>query len=133
MSSKVIGLDRLNRKLALLPIAARRRIREAMQQGADEIVATMRALVPTDSGDLKNSIDWTWGSAPKGALTIATVRGQGMRITGSENTITIYAGNADAYFFITRASWNSVRQRTLLAACSRAQRYRQSPHRHSSL
>jgi HK97 gp10 family phage protein len=98
MSSKVIGLDRLNRKLALLPVAARRRIREAMQQGADEIVAMMKALVPTDSGDLKNSIDWTWGTAPKGALTIATVRGQGMRNTGSENTITIYAGNADAYY-----------------------------------
>ncbi|MDW9735147.1 HK97 gp10 family phage protein [Sinorhizobium meliloti] len=98
MTTKVNGLDKLNRKLALLPIVARKRIREAMQQGADEIVRMMKSLVPTDSGALKNSIDWTWGSAPKGALTIATVRGQGMRNTGSENTITIYSGNADAYY-----------------------------------
>ncbi|MQU69101.1 HK97 gp10 family phage protein [Sinorhizobium meliloti] len=98
MTAKVIGLDRLNRKFALLPMAARRRIREAMEQAANEIVAMMKSLVPSDSGALKNSIDWTWGSAPKGALTIATIRGQGMRNTGSENTITIYAGNADAYY-----------------------------------
>ncbi|RVI58535.1 HK97 gp10 family phage protein [Sinorhizobium meliloti] len=98
MTAKVIGLDKLNRKLALLPIVARKRIREAMQQGADEIVAMMKSLVPKASHELENSIDWTWGSAPKGALTIATVRGQGMRNTGSENTITIYAGNADAYY-----------------------------------
>lgn len=97
MTTKVIGLDKLNRKLALLPIVARKRIREAMQQGADEIVAMMKSLVAVDSGDLRDSIGWTWGSAPKGALTIATVRGQGMRSTGGENIITIYAGNADAY------------------------------------
>lgn len=44
MTAKVIGLDKLNRKLALLPIVARKRIREAMQQGADEIVAMMSRL-----------------------------------------------------------------------------------------
>ncbi|THK38107.1 HK97 gp10 family phage protein [Ensifer sp. MPMI2T] len=98
MTTKVIGLDRLNRKLALLPIAAQRKIRDAMEQGADEIVAMMKALVPEKSGDLKGSIAWTWGDAPKGALTIATVRGRGVRSTGSENLITIYAGNADAYY-----------------------------------
>lgn len=96
--AKVIGLDRLNRKLSLLPLAARRRIREAMGQGADELVATMKSLVPVDNGDLRDSIAWTWGAAPKGALTIATVRGRGMRNTGSENTITVYAGNADAFW-----------------------------------
>ena len=95
--AKVQGLDRLNRKLALLPLVARRKIREAMEQGAEQIVSMMRALVPVDSGSLKNSIGWTWGAAPKGAMTIATVRGRGMRNTGSENLITIYAGNADAY------------------------------------
>ncbi|MDX0426863.1 HK97 gp10 family phage protein [Sinorhizobium medicae] len=96
--TKVVGLDRLNRKLALLPIVAQRKIRDAMEDGAAEIVRMMKSLVPTDSAALKNSIDWTWGSAPKSALTIATVRGQGIRSTGSENTIAIYAGNADAYY-----------------------------------
>ena len=98
MTTKVIGLDRLNRKLALLPIAAQRRIRDAMADGADEIVAMMKGLVAVDSGDLKESIAWTWGDAPKGALTIATVRGRGVRNTGGENTITIYAGNAEAFY-----------------------------------
>jgi HK97 gp10 family phage protein len=98
MTAKIQGLDRLNRKLAQLPMVARKRIREAMEQGADEIVAMMKALVPEKSGDLKDSIAWTWGAAPKGALTLATVRGRGVRSTGSENTITIYAGNAEAYY-----------------------------------
>jgi len=96
--TKVIGLDRLSRKLALLPIVAQRKIRDAMEDGAREIVATMKSLVSVDSGDLRDSINWTWGSAPKGALTLATVRGSGVRTTGSENTITIYAGNAEAYY-----------------------------------
>lgn len=96
--ANIIGLDRLNRKLSALPNIARKRIREAMAHGADEIVAVMKSLVAEDSGDLKNSIDWTWGSAPRGAMTIATVRGQGMRNTGSENTISIYAGNAKAFY-----------------------------------
>jgi HK97 gp10 family phage protein len=96
--TKIEGLDRLNRKLARLPIVAQRKIRDAMSDGADEIVAMMKALVPVDSGDLKDSIAWTWGSAPKGALTLATVRGRGIRSTGSENTITIYAGNSEAWY-----------------------------------
>ncbi|MBD9542947.1 HK97 gp10 family phage protein [Ensifer sp. ENS04] len=98
MTTKVIGLDRLNKKLALLPIAAQRKIRDAMEDGAREIVAMMKSLVSVDSGDLRDSIDWTWGAAPKGSLTIASVRGRGMSSTGSENTITIFAGNADAYY-----------------------------------
>lgn len=96
--AQVQGLDRLNRKLALLPIVAQRKIRDAMQDGAREIVAMMKSLVSVDSGDLRNSIDWTWGAAPKGSLTIATVRGRGMSSTGSENTITIYAGDAEAFY-----------------------------------
>ena len=94
MANQIHGLDRLNKKLARLPLVAQKRIREAMEQGANEIVAMMKSLVPTDSGALRNSISWTWGAAPKGALTLATVKGKG----GSDNTITIFAGNADAYY-----------------------------------
>lgn len=97
--AKIEGLDRLNRKLAALPSAARKRIREAMEQGASEVVSMMKSLVPVGgSGDLKNSIDWTWGAAPKGAMSIGTVRARGLGATGSENLITIYAGNAEAYY-----------------------------------
>lgn len=93
MAGKIEGLDRLNRKLRALPIVAQKRIREAMEQGADEIVRMMKSLCPTDSGDLRDSIAWTWGSAPKGAMTLAKVTQ-----TGSENTLTIYAGNAEAFY-----------------------------------
>ena len=93
MANKIEGLDRLNRKLRALPIVAQKRIREAMAQGADEIVAMMKSLCPTDSGDLRDSIAWTWGKAPKGAMTLAKVTQ-----TGGENTLTIYAGNAEAFY-----------------------------------
>lgn len=92
--AKVIGLDRLNRKLAALPAAAQKRIREAMEASAKEIVAMMRALVPTDSGALRDSINWTWGNAPKGALTLAKVS----QVGSGENVLTIYAGDKDAYY-----------------------------------
>lgn len=93
MAGKIEGLDRLNRKLRALPIVAQKRIREAMEQGADEIVRMMKSLCPTDSGDLQRSIAWTWGRAPKGAMTLAKVTQ-----TGGENTLTIYAGNAEAFY-----------------------------------
>lgn len=97
--AKIDGLDRLNRKLAALPVAAKKRIREAMEQGASEIVSMMKSLVPVgSSGDLKESIDWTWGEAPKGAMTLARVRSRGAGATGSENLITIYAGNAKGFY-----------------------------------
>ncbi|PDS67962.1 MULTISPECIES: HK97-gp10 family putative phage morphogenesis protein [Rhizobium] len=87
------GLKELQRKLDRLPAVAKARIREAMEQGADEIVSMMRSLVPTDSGDLRDSIAWTWGRAPKGALTLGKVQS-----VGGDLTITVYAGNATAYY-----------------------------------
>lgn len=96
--NKIEGLDRLNRKLARLPAAAQKAIRDAMEQGADEIVAMAKNLCPVDDGALRESIGWTWGRAPKGALAIATVTRYRSGGSGTENTITIYAGNADAYY-----------------------------------
>lgn len=93
LMAKVEGLDRLRRKLQALPVAARRRIREAMEKGADEIVAMMKSLVPVDTGGLARSIGWTWGAAPKGALTIGKIRG----VSGADNIITIYAGDAENF------------------------------------
>ncbi len=87
------GLKELQRKLDRLPAVAKARIREAMEQGADEIVSMMRSLVPTDSGDLRDSIAWTYGRAPKGALTLGKVQS-----VGGDLTITVYAGNATAFY-----------------------------------
>lgn len=88
-STTIIGLDRLHKKLKKLPPAAEKRIKEAMEQGANEIVALMKSLVAVDSGDLRDSIGWTWGERPKYSQAIATVKS-----TDGKLALTIYAGNS---------------------------------------
>lgn len=88
------GLDRLNRKLTkTIPEAAYRRVKEALEQSANEAVAVMKSLVPVDSGELRDSIAWTWGDAPKGTIAIATSKAK-----AGDLRITIYAGGSDAYW-----------------------------------
>lgn len=85
------GLKQLQRKLDRLPDAVKMRIREAMEQGAEEIVSLAKSLAPYSS--LKDSIGWTWGRAPKGAITLAKVE-----TTGGDLTITVFAGNSETYW-----------------------------------
>ncbi|MFK0338715.1 HK97-gp10 family putative phage morphogenesis protein [Agrobacterium deltaense] len=92
--TKILNLDRLNRKLAKLPAIAKQMIRQAMEAKANEIVAMMKNLVPVDDGTLRDSIGWTWGKAPKGALTLASVQATG----DNDMTLTIYAGDKDAFY-----------------------------------
>lgn len=90
----VLGLKSLNRKLTqTIPERVRIRTRAAMEKGADEIVAMAKSLVPVDSGDLRDSIGWTWGDAPKGSIVLASSAPD----RGGER-ITIYAGNDEAYY-----------------------------------
>jgi HK97 gp10 family phage protein len=93
MTAKIIGLQKLQKKLDALPGKVKARIREAMEEGAKEIVALAKSLVPADSGALRDSIGWTWGRAPKAAMTIGKVQS-----TGGDLTITIYAGNSEAFY-----------------------------------
>ncbi len=92
--TKILNLDRLRRKLALLPEVARDRIRLAMERQANNIVSMMKNLVPVDDGKLRDSIGWTWGKAPKGAIVIASVKASAV----DSMTITIYAGDSEAYY-----------------------------------
>ncbi|OHV84159.1 HK97-gp10 family putative phage morphogenesis protein [Rhizobium sp. LCM 4573] len=93
MADRIIGLTKLQQKLKRLPLVVKEQIRKAMEQGAEEIVDLAKSLVPVDSGALKNSIGWTWGRAPRGAMTLGTVQS-----VGGDLTITIYAGDADAWY-----------------------------------
>lgn len=86
------GVKSLARKLRDMPGPVREASRKALADGAEQITEMMRSLVPVDSGDLKNSIGWTWGKAPKGAFAIATAKD----ISG--NILTIFAGNAKAFY-----------------------------------
>lgn len=92
--SKILNLARLNRKLARLPVVAKQHIRAEMEKVADDIVAMMKSLVAVDDGDLRDSIGWTWGKAPKGSLAVSTVKAS----LGGDLTITIYAGSSEAYY-----------------------------------
>lgn len=92
MTTKLIGKDDLARKIRALPDAVKREIRAAMEKGANEIVAMMKNLVPVDSGDLRNSIGWTYGAAPAGSLVVKTIAGP------DDLRITIFAGNEAAYY-----------------------------------
>ncbi|MCV0396960.1 MAG: HK97 gp10 family phage protein [Rhizobiaceae bacterium] len=88
----VQGLRSLNRKLTkTIPDRVRQRTRAAMERGADEIVAMAKSLVPVAEGDLRDSIGWTWGDAPKGATVLA----QSEPTAGGER-ITIYAGGTNS-------------------------------------
>jgi HK97 gp10 family phage protein len=91
VASNIKGLKSLQQKLARLPDKVKIRIRAAMEAGADEIIAMMKALVAVDDGNLRDSINWTWGSAPSGSISVASV------ISG-DLTITIYAGDDYAYY-----------------------------------
>lgn len=92
----VKGISDLNKKAAAIPKRIEKAARGAMEAGADELVAMMKRLVPTDTGDLRDSIGWTWGNAPKGAkvITQSPPDERGLRIT-------VYAGNDKAFY----ASW----------------------------
>ena len=91
--------------------------RKAMEKGAQEMVDMAKRLVPVESGSLRDSINWTWGEAPKGATVLAesTPTERGLKIT-------VYATDfkarwlefgtvkmrAQPYFF---PSWRTLRKR----------------------
>lgn len=88
------GLSKLQQKLAALPAAVKEEISKAMEQGAQEIVDFARRLVPVDEMTLYESIGWTWGEPPEGALVLARSKrrqGDGLRIT-------VYAGGGEAFY-----------------------------------
>lgn len=93
--AKVIGQERLRKKLHELVNVGKAEIKKAMETSADEIVSLAKGLVPADTGSLRDSIGWTWGKAPKGVLTLGKVKSDAV---DSGFTITIYAGNSEAFY-----------------------------------
>ncbi|NMG39888.1 HK97 gp10 family phage protein [Chelativorans sp. ZYF759] len=100
--AKVQGLDRLKRKLTQsIPQRAKAVTRQAMEKSAEEIVKSMRQLVPVKTGRLRDSIGWTWGDAPEGAVVV----GSSAPVGAGTMKITIYAGirgnnNYDQGFYV---------------------------------
>ena len=92
MTAKVLGVARLKAQLKALPKAAETAVRAAIAKSADEIVASAKSFVPVDRGDLRDSIGWAWGLAPKGSVALGSVKG------GEALTATIFAGDDKAYY-----------------------------------
>lgn len=85
------GLPRLKAKLERLRTQTASDVAPAMGRAAQLIVDMMKRQVPVHEGDLRDSIGWTFGDAPKGALTVASSRVGTLRVT-------IFAGDEKAFY-----------------------------------
>jgi HK97 gp10 family phage protein len=97
VTAKIIGEEALLRKLTLIPVTLRGRVKDAMADQADDIVAMMRRLCPVEPGkpDLKDTIGWRWGGkAPKGAVALGTLHAE----QAEDLVITIYAGDNQTFY-----------------------------------
>ena len=90
---------RLRARLAKIPDIAREAAASAMEECAAEIVAEMKMLAPVDSGDLRDSIGWTWGDIPAGSFMIDEIRsGKNAGQQYATLRIKIYAGSREAFY-----------------------------------
>ena len=78
----------LSERLKGIPEAVVRDVQPALIKGAEEVAATIRALVPVDEGDLKASVTVT---AP-GQITPAYAEGGGKRTAGTNQAL-VTVGN----------------------------------------
>lgn len=90
---------RIVAKLKQIPAVAVDAARVAMEEGAEEVCDYMRQLVPHKSGDLRNSINWTWGDLPPGTFMVDEIRsGSNQGDQYATLRIKIYAGSKDAFY-----------------------------------
>lgn len=86
-------------RLKQIPDVAVDAARQAMEEGAQEIVDAMRAAAPFKSGDLRSSIGWTWGDLPPGTFMIDEIRsGKNQGEQYATLRLKIYAGSSDAFY-----------------------------------
>lgn len=85
------GLPQLKAKLQRLRDETAKDVAPTLGLAADKVVDMMKRLVPVDSGDLRDSIGWTFGSAPEGSLKIASARSGVL-------TVTIFAGSEKVFW-----------------------------------
>lgn len=70
-----------------------------MEEGAQEIVDAMKKAAPVQTGDLRDSIGWTWGEVPAGSFVIDEIRsGKNKGDQYATLRIKIYAGNREAFY-----------------------------------
>ena len=91
----VKGVERVRAKIrALAQDEVRDELRRVLEKSAEEMVREMRILAPKGrTGRLVGSIDWTWGDAPAGTITVGRSRASDL-----DMRITIYAGGGKAFY-----------------------------------
>ncbi|ETX26568.1 HK97 gp10 family phage protein, partial [Roseivivax isoporae] len=87
----VKNLAKFQRRMRAIPLSVRLEVARQLEKEADKIVKLMKAFAPKDTGALAESIGWTWGDAPKGAITVGKVAGNEY----DRIAITIYAGGTE--------------------------------------
>lgn len=99
--AKIKNRARLRKKLLALPTEVKKMIIPALEQGAQEIVDMQYHLAPVSpgGGDLRNSIDWTWGKVEaKIGLLGGGAHTPPSAATKEDLLISIYAGNESVYY-----------------------------------
>lgn len=111
----VKGVAELQKKLTVVfPALVEKRVKEAMEKAAGQVVAQMKSRAPVYAGPpeirsdkrhkgepvipgaLRDSIAWTWGDAPKGTVALGSVQ-TGLSKEGTTK-LTIYAGDKKAFY-----------------------------------
>lgn len=95
MATQVLGLLGLRKKARRLPQIVRDEVQKSLEAAADGVVALARSLVPVEDGDLRDSIGWTWGDPPRGAIVLGQSRP--MKSAG-DMRLSIYAGDDRAFY-----------------------------------
>jgi HK97 gp10 family phage protein len=92
---KIEGRERLNAKIAAMPVKTREQIRKTLAGSAKDMVEAARRFAPVDSGALRNSIGFSFGGhTPDNA----NVRGVGSSGEGHALSVAIHAGDATAWY-----------------------------------
>lgn len=86
---RVQNLQRLERKLKAISEGAEAVLKPMLAQAATIVTNKQKDLVPVDTGALKDSIQWTYGDPPAGAMVFGKKK---PREPGAI-TVTITAGN----------------------------------------
>lgn len=85
----VKGVAKFQKRLRSIPDNVREEVTLAMQRTAERVVKEMRAWNPLTDADIE--INWTWGDAPVGSVTVGKVA----KTEYDKIGITIYARGRD--------------------------------------
>lgn len=88
---------KLLRRMARMPVEARKEIRKALETSAEEMADVAKRFAPRESGALARSIDYTFGAYKAANANVRAVGGYG-GLQDKDLTVTIHAGDSVAWY-----------------------------------